>query len=194
MIPLDKGLIVKLYSYLCQAQRSLHRAVCNNWSDFQNYYRPDRARGVEEALAALDESISGQRSSPMPDKEDIFKKLPRIGILRYYFGGWLARWKHSFAFTPQEISYTAGKLEAFLELLARSGKPSTDELVDLRMDLSVAEGILNCRCFGLEEFKRARRIEHFDRTEWYPHLQLWEILGETAPDVAPTPPAAKAAG
>ena len=181
MVTLDRLLVVKLFAYLCQAQRSLHRAMCNEWSNFQAYYRPARAAGVRELIHALDAALPGLRRGGVPDKDKICKGLPNVGPIRFYLGGWFTRGKRAFAFKKEEIVYIAYKLEALLGMLARPSKPTIAELVDQRLDLSIGEGILESRCFGLDEFKRARYIEHFDRTEWFPHAQLWEILGEPAP-------------
>ncbi len=194
MIQIEKPFLLRLYCYLQQAERSVHRPLCNHWSDFQQYYKPARAAAIESLLARLDQLIPQRRSSPPPDKAEVFRNVPEPGMFRVFFGRWLTRGKTSFPFTAEEIAFIALTLETLLHFLDQTEKPAMDTLVTLRMDFCQAGGNIDWRCYGLEELRRASFIEHFDRTEWYPHLQLWEILGEPPPDVASSPSTAKDAG
>jgi hypothetical protein len=180
MVRMEKPLIVKLYCYIRQAERSVHRALANlpsGWPRFQEYYAGAR----EEAIRSLIHELSSRLSPlvaevPPPWRLVVDANLPMPGMFRILLGKWLTRWRRSWLFAKDEIQFFAWTLQTLLDVRALPTKPMADVLILLRMDCCSCGGFIDLRCWGLEELQRAKRIEHFDRTEWYPHLQLSEIL------------------
>jgi hypothetical protein len=182
MVRLSKEQILELFCYCCQAMRSVHRAhATESWSDFQHYYAGDRIEGVRGLIDGLGKLAPSSRNGGVRlSRQEVGLAVPVPGVFRYLFGRWFTRWQRAWLFAEREIRFITATLQSLLELLALPDKPPAEVLIALRQDLGSCSGIIDMRCYGLEELDRARYIEHFDRTEWVRHYKLEEILPETA--------------
>ena len=106
------------------------------------------------------------------------KVVSQPGILRYYFGHWIATRKRAWTFPELAVSFMVLTLRRLLALLESDRKPSAEIIISLRMDCCACENIIDCRCHGLPELYQAQAIIHFQSAEWLPHITLEEILEE----------------
>ena len=176
-VRLDKEVVVSLYCYCREAERSVHRAIGDPWPEFQRYYSPEKTA----AICKLIEEISEVAGTPMPcpspaAREAEFGIGPWRFFLRYWFGRWLARWESAWSFPQREVCYFLGRLEGLLRLLITPAKPDTQSLIALRMAFYQCEWIIGRRCYGLPELELADRIDHFNKTEWLPRVTLDDVL------------------
>jgi hypothetical protein len=184
MVRLEKLLLVRLYCYIRQAERSVHRALANlpgGWPRFQEYYAGAREAALRSLIHELNSRLPHVvRQAPPPWRLVVGANMPFPGMFRVLLGKWLTRWQRSWLFAQEEVQFIAWTLQTLLDVLALPTKPMADLLILLRMDCCSCGGFIDLRCWGLAELRRAKRIEHFDRTEWYPHLQLSDILPSQA--------------
>jgi hypothetical protein len=194
MIRLGKELALKLSCYTYQGYRSVHRAMQEGyWSAFRAYYTPGKRQAIRRLTEELlEQTPERYRSLPPPRVEDLASMTPRRGICRMLLGRLQGKRKQTWRIGVEELRFLTCSLQRLLLCLEHSAAPPLSELFALQGDLCHGSGIVDVRCQGMPELKRSCRIEHFDRTEWVPHLQLWEILGDPAP-AAPGGETAKAA-
>lgn len=176
-IPVEKGLVLRLYCYSRQAERSVHRALDAKWLDFKNYYGWARISPIKLLVERLYGFLgTGSKDLPPLSQEEIGSSLPTVGIIRYYFGGWIARRKKRWSFPASELHFMGSTLNSLVILLELPAKPDPAVLLSLRRDFCACESIIDGRCHGLPEIKRAKTIEHFQRPDWLPTVTLAEIL------------------
>jgi hypothetical protein len=178
-IRLDKELVLKVYCLCREAERSVHRALDANWSDFQEYYKDTKTRQIRLVVESLYDLLGPAYAhlDPPPD-EDLERFISPPGIFRFYFGKWLASRKRWWFFPHQSILFLAYHLDSLVSLLSVQEKPDSAHLITLRRAFGACEYIIECRCHGLEELDLAKMMEHFRQTEWLPTVKLADILGE----------------
>ncbi len=181
-IPLDRITILKIYCYCRQAERSVHRvlnpAAC--WSDFQAYYG-EKCVPIDHLRQFLQTFLSEEKDHDLPLSREVFEKDSRLpGICQIILGKLLARWKSVWRFSPSEIAFIVATLRKFLLFCRSPSKPIAAELINLRMDFSSIEMVLEWRCYGLKEFQKACHIAHFDQGNEHPGVRIQDILAEAA--------------
>jgi hypothetical protein len=184
---LNKETILCLYCCCREAERSVHRALDAKWEDFQNYYSGAKTTCIIEVIKGLFKLVSPGHITPfLPNREEACATVSEPGIIRYYLGKWIARRKRSWSFPTPQIHFLALTLNTLMTLLTTRCKPTSTQLISLRMDLCACEYIIECRCHGLGEIERARRMDHFHRTEWLPYVTLADILGKDLGEIPRT--------
>jgi hypothetical protein len=158
-----------------------------SWSDFKNYYAENRGEAVGLLLRHLCQLLGVQCQDLLAlSREEVGETVYEPGILRYYLGKWVANRKASWTFPWLQIHFIASNLNSFLAVLALPEKPHFERLISLRMDFCLSEFILESRCHGWAELNQAKRIEHFQQTEWLPTVRVEEILGTHQDHKKPT--------
>ncbi len=177
MIKLDRDLILRLYCCFCQAMRSVHRGHAGSWWQLREYYQGERTEAILALVRRLQAALADVKGDCQPqNREEAMRRVPKPGPFRILFGPLINRWRTSWRFAVPEVGFMVSTLKRLQSVLDCPTKPDEESLIALRRDLTACTWPLDCRCYGLSQLKQARRIEHFDRTEWYPHLQLAEIL------------------
>jgi hypothetical protein len=162
MVLLERPLIVTLYGFCREAERSVHRAAnpSSAWSHFQAYYRPEKRRGLEEIVDQLRAKLpASERHQPAPRRTTLGFVPP--ALWRRILLGWLGWGAHP-AFPAPEIRFFLGALETLLAHLEHSDKPGADVLIGLRMDFAECRARLEARCSGFRELAAMRNIPYFD--------------------------------
>jgi hypothetical protein len=178
-IRLDKDLVTRLYYLTFQAERSLDKTLGNGWMELRNYYLGDRIVAVEDLLHDVEELLSRQGVSlGVGSQEEINRQCPSLGLFRYLFGRWLARWQRHWSFPGQEVGFMASNLRSFLRLLDSDVRPEQSVLISLRMALCLSRSLIEIRCYGLPVLGYGNRIEHLYQSDWYSPVHLADILGE----------------
>jgi hypothetical protein len=186
-IKLEKNTVLRLYCFLREAERSVHRAISDPWPEFKDYYRPSKIAAVQHLAETLREALGSD--FPIQDqmsREQAGKSISPPGIFRYYLGHLIATRKRDWTFPASAVAFMAGTLSRLVTLLEAAQKPNPDVLISLRMDCCASEWIIENRCHGLPELNRAKRIDHFHRTDWLPYVTLGDIVGEDHLEETPT--------
>lgn len=183
---LDTKLVTKLYFYLLQAERSIHKATGNDWSDLKEFYNSERTDAIQGLVRVLKSLLLRHGSDALAfDREEIYKGYPSVGLLKYLFGKQIAGWKKTWSFPDREIRYMTSSLMAVLQMLPAPSKPDLQLLIALRMDLCNCRSIIETRCYGLPVLKYGVRIEHLYQSNWISPVSLADILGEQSQDTRP---------
>jgi hypothetical protein len=177
-VTLDKDTVLRAFCYCREAERSVHRALGANWAEFGEYYAPSKRADISSLIDHLG-NLAGPRfnNDVQPTADEVGRHVREPGIVRYFLGPWIAGWKHSWKFPEAAVHFIGSRLATLLSLLDHPIKPRPEVLIALRVDLSRCGCIIECRCHGLAELKRASFIDHFHRTDWLRFVTLEEILG-----------------
>ena len=92
--------------------------------------------------------------------------------LRWLLNQFRIRWK----FSDEEMVYITPVFRAFIKATGAITQPDPKDLVQLRMDLYVAEKIVEKKLTGLSSLEKARDIEHFCQNDRRVHFSLEEVL------------------
>ncbi len=188
-IRLDGSLVTTVYYYTLQAERSIDKVLGNDWSDFREYYRGERADAVQQIIDRLKDLLS-RHGFPLtpPSEEELARSYPSLGLFQYLFGKVIARWKKRWSFPGHEVCSMTTNLVSVLQLLDAPTKPDNMEvLVPLRIRLCHCRSMIENRCYGLAVLQCRIRIEHLYQSDWIRPIKLTEILGqEQGTDVAAT--------
>ena len=158
MVRLERDLLLKLCCYFYQAMRSVHRAHGGDWPGFLEYYAQGRSDAIRGLIAELHQRAGSldllRFSRPAQAR---LQGLAFPGEIRVLYEPWLTRWKRSWCFTERQIHFMASSLQTLLDLLEIPTKPRVDVLISLRHGPVRAAGIIEGRCLGMPELKRACR-------------------------------------
>jgi hypothetical protein len=191
-IRLDKEMILKLYSYTFQGERSIAFALGAPWPELLDYYRGRRLEKLKRFTDYfLDQTLHQGIAGPPLRGKELARYAPSYGIFQYFFGKWVSQWKRRWPFYPQMICFMASALQSLVKTLETEARPDQQALIDLRIDLCLSRSAIEDRCYGLPALEVARRIEHFWQADWRMPLTLEEIL-EQSP-VREVPPTKKIA-
>ena len=151
-----------------------------------------KVESIQRIIATLEKLLVTTHEPLEPlSRDKVARTVSVPGFFRYYFGKWIAQRRTSWSFPAPQVRFLARVLHSLMQLLDEKHRPEADRLISLRMDFSVCQGIIECRCHGLRELERAKWMEHFQQTEWLPTVKLEEVLGE--PASRPVSPAKKIA-
>lgn len=185
MIPLNKEFILRLACSLREAERSVHRGLTRPWDDLRQYYGSEKTDAVRELAEQIKQLVPLRvQSLPAPRRSEIGRFAPGPGFFQVVLGRWIGKCKKAWSYQDRALWYVATTLDALLRVLASPTRPTDAVLIDLRMDLSACEWVIEAPCPGMPELERTKRIEHFDYTPWVPHVKLAEVL---APLIGPAP-------
>jgi hypothetical protein len=180
-IRLSQETVVELFCHCREAERSVHRALGDCWQDFRQYYSEPKRRAIMTVIEALNGVTGRQRPAAVGDASVGREPLiPRLGLLRFLCGRWIAPWKRAWTFGEAEAHFIAATLRSLLALLDSPARPDADALIGLRMRLCCCEFIIEARSFGLAVIERAKGIDHFNKTEGLPSETLAAILKDCA--------------
>lgn len=186
-IQLAKSTVLKLFCFLREAERSVHRAITDPWPEFRDYYRPAKVAALRRLAAALGEALGSDiPTQEQMSREQAGESVSPPGIFRYYLGHLIAARKKAWPFPVPAVVFMATTLNRLVALLEATQKPDPGVLISLRMDCCAGEWMIESRCHGLPELRRARQVDHFNRAEWLPYVTLNDILGEGYLEETPT--------
>jgi hypothetical protein len=154
-------MVVLTYGYAREAERSVDAVLGNKWSELVDYYQ-DKI-GVLASWATCLRILLPSQAAPSrpPSREDIGRAVSPPGLFSVLFGRWIASWKSTWRFSDRELAFFISTLNTLLEFLKAPESPPREELIAVRRDLYVCQYVIDCRCHGLPELVRARRVEHF---------------------------------
>ncbi|HXG09154.1 MAG TPA: hypothetical protein VNK04_05135 [Gemmataceae bacterium] len=187
-VRLDKGFILRLYCYSYQAERSIHYALGREWAELLNYYRGERFDGVRSVADYLNKLVArnGLEGLVRTAKERLPHAVPPgpvrelfVHLYRFLVGRWVARWQKRWSFSDQELCFMAATLNGLVRVLESATRPDPQDLISLRLDLCWCRSMIEDRCYGLLEIKRAREIEHYWQEDRITPVKLTDILGES---------------
>ncbi len=189
-IQLDKGLVVALYCYCRQAERSLDHALSadqEHWCALREYYDAEKREGIASILKEL--TRLGGDLGNVPARAAIARTplFPLFAPFRFLIRRIANLWKSSWTFSTDEVNFVLAKLTRFFHLLDGQEPGTHEELVNLRMDLSVCQWILANPTCGLPELRRARHIEHFGQADFIEHISLEKLVVSRRPLVRSAP-------
>lgn len=178
-VRLDRNQVVRLYCYTFQGDRSVAFGLGAPWSELRDYYGGDRLSGLLRLLHDLREwSPSPDQLALEPLRSQVFGKHRPPGLFRVLFGKWLAPWRKTWTFTTRELTYMAAVLGELVRLLEQGQKPDLAKMYELRQELCACRSLIEDRCFGMPEIKRARWLEHFWQAPWVTPVRLQEVVTE----------------
>lgn len=165
-VTLNRQDVFTLYRHLREADRSLHFLMnpAKGWDEFLAYYQPQKRRIFQQVLDRLQpEPASAPAQPPQPCG---------VTLWRFWFGRHFARKRQSWKFPFQELAWITQQGRFFLELLNNRGKPEMNELIAQRQRLRDAQVLIEARCYGMDELKKAEATDHFDQLGRPPHTQV----------------------
>jgi hypothetical protein len=158
-IKLPKELAIRLYFVSYQAARSLHKGLGAPWGEFRTYYSEERVNALRKVLADFRAKIR------CADREGLASRI--------FVSWWLPnRWKTWFGLSESEILHLEFALVSFLNVLASSEKPESDDyLIAVRMALT------NCAILMDESLvSDGEEVDHFGRANWLKPVLLDQLL------------------
>lgn len=156
-LALGREQIVALSCLCRQGERSVHRALGASWEAFRAFYGAERQSRVESCQQELLDLVGSAGAIPdRANRETVLARIRAPGVFRVLLGGWLARWKREWWFSPVEIGFTARVLQSLVATVEAAARPSQTSLIDLRMNLWACTYLIDCRCHGLPELQTAR--------------------------------------
>jgi hypothetical protein len=180
-VRLSRDEVLKLYCYCREAERSIHRALCDPWTEFTAYYEPSKRVLMSQAIDSL--NVLLEQAEPCPtasSRAELEKRIRRPSLLRLCLGRWLTYLESGWSFASQEACFIGATLGSLLRLLNAPQKPENSHLIDLRMNFCTCQRIIEHRCHGLPGLQLAARIDHFNKTEWLPRVSLADVLRKSA--------------
>jgi hypothetical protein len=178
-IPIPKELIIQLYCYSRQAERSVDAALWTTWAELRDYYGEEKLAAIRLLIGKLRSLSPTSAASPPSSGEEITKAVSSPSLFRVLFGGWIAAWKKVYLFTHREISFMAVTLNCLFHTLRATDRPTNEALIALRMDLHACEYLIECRCYGLPQLVRAVRIEHFNQARHLVPVKMDDLIPST---------------
>jgi hypothetical protein len=170
----DKTLVLTLYSSARQAERSIDFALASSrqWELFRDYYDETRL----QRLCKLVHILEAHASKPLDSvSRDQIPGITPIWVFFYPFRWLLNRFRNRWFFSHLELSYIVLVFRDFLEATGHFLQPDPKELVQLRMDLSVVQELIEMKLTGLSSLKKARNIEHFCQADHVVSFTMEEI-------------------
>jgi hypothetical protein len=179
-VALDRKTVVEVYCCCRQAERSLHRACdpANPWSSLQGYYDVHKQDGLRRLQAKLKDRLPAAQGAAQVIARNQLHAAP--SLWRTLCGSVLARWQTAWRFSEQEIQFIAAALGNVLDLLAKTEVPEGEILQSRRRDLVDCQGIIEVRCVGLPELKRAQGIAHFDQRPDSATVEISDLVSDAA--------------
>src|SRR5579883_2741093 len=131
-ITLEKNTVLKLFCFLREAERSVHRAISDPWPEFRDYYRPSKIAALQCLVATLREALGSDfPTQAQMSREQAGKSISPPGILRYYLGHLIATRKGAWTFPALAVAFMAATLNRLITLLEAVQKPDPDVLISL---------------------------------------------------------------
>jgi hypothetical protein len=178
---LDRELILKLYSYMLQAERSLDKALGADWSDLPAFYSPDRIEAIKQLVQTIRQRDIQCQSASLPrNRYHVFQGLRLPECMHLLLGKAIGERRKAWALPSLEVAFMAACLDAVVGLLGQTIKPDPNVLISLRMDLCVCRSIIEARCAGWTGIERAKNVEHFHHPEWKAPLSVEEVVRRCA--------------
>jgi hypothetical protein len=185
----EKDLVIQLYCFTLQGERSIAFALGAPWPELRAYYVGARVDALKRFTQRFGEWLARQGISyPTLRSSELGPAFPSVGLWQYLLGKWMANRKSQWTFAASAAWIMASALRSLVQVLDSEVRPDQELLISLRIDLCTSRTMIENRCYGLTELKRARRIEHFWQADWIPSLKIEEILGK---QMLPDGPAAK---
>src|SRR5438132_4296729 len=146
-IRVDESVILDIYRFCREAERSVDALLTGDWHDFQHYWRSGKAAEFQVLLGRLEQFLPpGLKGDSRPERHVVARGLSWRRLLPLGLAKVLARLKGSWQFPGRELQFVTFALKSLLSLGARPAKPGTEEITGLRQDLYVSELIVRARC------------------------------------------------
>jgi hypothetical protein len=174
-VKLNKQLILRLYSLAQQGRRSIDFGLSSarQWTLLREYYNDDRLRPIHHLLIELETLV---RVPSQPCSRDQLADFRPSWVLSYPVRVLLNRWRKSWLFPTNEVVFFVTVLSRFLRTLSCKDQPANPMLVDLRMDLTDCQWLIDRRLTGVAALNEALRIEHFCQSDYLQFLTFSEVM------------------
>jgi hypothetical protein len=174
-VGMDHTSVLRIYCLARQAERSIDFALHSQeqWELFRQYYDEARLRRLYDLVRELETSTPNGSASISSDQ------IPGITpswVLSYPLRWLVNRIRITWMFSATEIRYISHVLRTFIEVTGSVVRPGLKDLVQLRMDLYVAELVIEKKLTGLSSLEKARDIEHFCQNDYRVYFSLEEVL------------------
>jgi hypothetical protein len=172
----DLSSVLRIYCLARQAERSIDFALASpeQWELFRQYYDETRL-GMLHGLVRELETSSPNGSTSI--KRDQIPGITLSWVLSYPMRWLLNQFRIRWAFSDEEMIYITLVFRAFIKVTGAITQPDPKHLVQLRMDLYVAEKIIEKKLTGLSSLEKAGDIEHFCQNDHRVYFSLEEVCG-----------------
>jgi hypothetical protein len=160
-IKLGKEVVILLYYYSWEAERSVDAAFGPNWEEFQEYYTEAKRASLQALLNHLLNLLGEHVAECRWTEEEVLEAFPWRRFLPWFLAQFLAERKKNWSFRRREISFIATTFQSMLDLLTLDTRPEPERLRNLRLHMYVCELIVGNRCRGLPQLTRPPRRYHF---------------------------------
>lgn len=177
-IRLTKDLVLRLFCYAREAERSVDAALFAKWSELRGYYDADKIAALSATVACLKAlAPDGPDGGPPFTGEEICQRAA-IGSLRTLCRRLIARTKRDWLFHDPEVVFMRSVLARFLEYLKAPEAPPGDQHITLRTELLHVQFVIEERC-QLPELRRASRVNHFHYPSHRKPVSVEDVLGHS---------------
>jgi hypothetical protein len=178
-LKLKKELVIQLYCYTLQGERSIAFGLGTPWSELRAYYLGEKMDALQRFTQHFAECLARQGVPFLAlPRNEMGPYFPSVSLLQYFLGKWIANRKSQWTFPGPAGGFMAYALRSLVQALDSEIRPDQERLISLRIDLCTSRTMIENRCYGLRELLRARRIEHFWHADWIPSLRFEEVLGK----------------
>jgi hypothetical protein len=174
-VEIQKRLALQLFAYAREAERSVDFA-CHGpeqWASLRDYYGGEKREALRELLKQIEPFIPPY--PPLLDRSQFYAS-DFLWLLRRPFIRLANRKRLDWQFAPREIVFIHQIFNYLLDLLAAEPAPPAQTLVNLRMDFSTCEDIIDTRLHGVPELGRALKVEHFCQNERGEYVKIKDLL------------------
>src|SRR5262245_23133011 len=149
---LAKQAALRVLAICRQAERSvdavLHRSQ-SLWTALTEYYDADRRKLVKAAIVDLD--CQGLGNGKMSEGWTAEKAPSRLRLAVDFV---VNKWRRTFTLSANERDLIARSLSRLLSLIECIQQPAHEDLVQLRLQLTAAVGLLEQRLWGVRELRK----------------------------------------
>lgn len=172
--------VLELFCVARQAERSVDKVLGNEWSEFVDYYSPEKVERIESLITHLRCLLPTDALVASPaDRDAIGDGVPTPGMITVFIVQWFAAMRKTWRFRGQELGFMAATLESVLRALKSPHPPTQEALIALRMNLYTCEVVIECRCYGLPGLAEAARIEHLWHSPIIGPVKIIDLVGLT---------------
>jgi hypothetical protein len=173
---IDHRSVLRIYCLARQAERSIDFALASQeqWELFRQYYDETRLRMLHDLVQELETSIP---NGSTPILRDQIPGITFSWVLSYPMRWLLNQIRIKWTLSDDEMTYISLVFRAFIKVTGYATQPDPEDLVRLRMDLSVAEEIIEKKLTGLSSLRKAKDIEHLCRNDHLASFSLEEVCG-----------------
>jgi hypothetical protein len=176
---LDRRIVVAVYAWCRQAERSIDRTLLNPdvWLPFTKYYDHRKRQGLCAAVEAL-RGRSGELT-PAANREHLLEGVWRTstsvsGKIGSFFHRLTNRFRFDWCFAQHELVFFYQTLSKFIALLDERERPSPGAIIAMRMDLYACQWAIRNRV-GVTSLGQSRTCREFRATAFLQHVSLEDL-------------------